>query len=143
MAGSNTKDGRPLRVRMRMPSRRDAVAPTIERILKAAEPAGLGPDQRDDLAVAVAEALSNAAVHGNRLDPRSVVSITVEVVPLRQASVEVKDGGGGFDASRLEDPTEPEHILSPGGRGVFLMRQLVDDVLFSGPGNRVRLTKRR
>lgn len=143
MAGSKAKGGRPLRVRMRMPSRRSAVAPTIERILKAAEPAGLEPGQRDDLAVAVAEALSNAAVHGNRLDPRSVVSITVEVIPRRHAVVEVKDGGTGFDASSLVDPTEPEHILAPGGRGVFLMRQLVDDVEFSGPGNRVRLTKRR
>jgi serine/threonine-protein kinase RsbW len=119
------------------------VAPTIERILKAAEPAGLEPGQSDDLAVAVAEALSNAAVHGNRLDPRSVVSITVEVLPRRHAIVEVKDGGSGFDANGLEDPTEPEHILSPGGRGVFLMRQLVDAVEYSGPGNRVRLTKRR
>jgi serine/threonine-protein kinase RsbW len=143
MAGSNDEDGRPLRVRMRMPSRRDAVAPTIERILKAAEPAGLEDGQRDDLAVAVAEALSNAAVHGNRLDPRSLVSITVEVSPRRHAIVEVKDGGAGFDSNRLEDPTEPEHILIPGGRGVFLMRQLVDQVEYSGPGNRVRLTKRR
>jgi serine/threonine-protein kinase RsbW len=128
---------------MRMPSRRDAIAPTIERILQAVEPAGLAPGQRDDLAVAVAEALSNAALHGNRLDPRSRVSITVEVVPRRQAMVEVKDGGAGFDTNGLVDPTEPDHILVPGGRGVFLMRQLMDRVEFSGPGNRVRLTKRR
>ena len=126
-----------------MPSRREAVAPTIDRILRIVEPVGLSGDQRDDLAVALAEALSNAAVHGNKLRPRSQVSVTVEVKPRREAVVEVKDGGAGFDASSLEDPTEESHILVPGGRGVFLMRRLVDEVAYARPGNRVRLTKRR
>jgi serine/threonine-protein kinase RsbW len=125
-----------------MPSRRQAVAPTVERILEAVEPAGLSADERDDLAVAVAEALSNAAVHGNRLKPRAQVSITVEVVPRRQATVEVTDRGAGFDPTALEDPTHPSHILVPGGRGIFLMRRLVDEVDYAAAGNRVRLVKR-
>jgi serine/threonine-protein kinase RsbW len=126
-----------------MPSRREAVGPTVERILGLIDAVGFSTSQRDDLAVALAEALSNAAVHGNRLRPRSYVSVTLEVVPRRQAMVEVKDSGSGFDASDLGDPTDPSHILSPGGRGVFLMRRLVDEVEFVGAGNRVRLTKRR
>src|SRR5262249_6537514 len=64
-------------IRLRMPSRRDAVSPTVERILRAVSPVGLTRDQRDDLAVALAEALSNAAVHGNRLRPDSHVSIAI------------------------------------------------------------------
>ncbi len=143
MAGSKPKDGQPRRMRMSMPSRREAVAPTIERILEAVAPVRFSSEQRDDLAVAVAEALSNAAVHGNRLNPRSRVSVTVEVVPRRQAAIVVKDGGKGFDANELEDPTEADRILVPGGRGVFLMRRLVDEVSYSVPGNRVRLVKRR
>jgi len=127
---------------MRMPSRREAVGPTVERILKVVEPAGLSPGQRDDLAVAVGEALSNAAVHGNRLRARSLVSIIVDVVPQVEAVVEVKDGGTGFNANDLEDPTDANHILVPGGRGVFLMRRLTDEMEYQAPGNRVRLTKR-
>jgi serine/threonine-protein kinase RsbW len=128
---------------MLMASRRDAVAPTIERILEAVLPVEFSAEQRDDLAVAVAEALSNAAVHGNRLNPRARVSVVVEVDPRRQAAIEVKDSGSGFDANGLEDPTHDDRILVPGGRGVFLMRRLVDEVEYSGPGNRVRLVKRR
>jgi anti-sigma regulatory factor (Ser/Thr protein kinase) len=127
---------------MRMPSRREAVGPTVDRILRAIEPAGLSAGQKEDLAVAVAEALSNAAVHGNRLRARSVVSVIVDVIPGVEAVVEVKDGGRGFNANDLEDPTEANRIMVPGGRGVFLRRRLTDAMEYHAPGNRVRLTKR-
>ena len=140
---SNRKDGRPRRVRMRMPSRREAVAPTVERILEEVESVGFDADQRADLAVALGEALSNAAVHGNGLRPRKLVSVAIEITPKKQVVVEVRDGGPGFDARKIEDPTDPARVLVPGGRGVFLMKCLVDETEYSGPGNRVRLTKRR
>ncbi|HEY6555219.1 MAG TPA: ATP-binding protein [Vicinamibacteria bacterium] len=127
-------------VRMRMASRRDAVGPTVERIIEAVEDAGLDSDQKLDLAVALAEALSNAAVHGNRLRPRSRVIVTVYVTPGERTTIEVKDSGRGFDVSGLSDPTDRDRILAPSGRGVFLMRKLVDKVEFFPPGNRVSLT---
>jgi serine/threonine-protein kinase RsbW len=57
--------------------------------------------------------------------------------------VEVTDSGPGFDVATLRDPTDPGHLLTPGGRGVFLMRRLVDGVEYNRQGNRVRLTVRR
>jgi len=125
--------------RFRMPSLRAAIAPTVERILTAVEGAGLSADRRADLAVATAEALSNAAVHGNHLRPGSQVVIAVTVIPGRQATVEVKDAGSGFDHTATSDPTDAPNLLMPGGRGVFLMRRLVDRLEFLPPGNRVRL----
>jgi serine/threonine-protein kinase RsbW len=125
-----------------MPSRRSAIAPTVERILGAIESAGLDSDRRADLALATAEALSNAAVHGNRLRPGSQVLITVGVIPGREATVEVKDSGAGFDYTSCADPTDPARLLIPGGRGVFLMRRLVDRLEFRAPGNDVCLTVR-
>lgn len=119
------------------------MARSVDRILEAVEPAGLNHDQRENLAVALAEALSNAAVHGNRLHPETAVRVTVTVVPGRRAVVEVADSGDGFDSSRLGDPTDPARILSPGGRGVYLMRQLVDCVEYNQAGNEVRLTIER
>ncbi|HUG55022.1 MAG TPA: ATP-binding protein [Vicinamibacteria bacterium] len=125
-----------------MPSRRDAVGPTVDRVLEAVAPAGLDEDRLTDLAVAVAEALSNAAVHGHRLDPRRRVGILVSVAP-GEVVVEVTDSGLGFDADVVSDPTHPERQLVPGGRGIFLMRRLVDEVDFNAAGNTVRLTVRR
>jgi serine/threonine-protein kinase RsbW len=130
-------------VRFYMPSGRDAVAQTVERVLEAVKPVGLRTGRRHDLAVAVSEALSNAALHGNRLAPGSRVAITVVVVPEKCAVVDVKDSGRGFDSSRLGDPTTPERLLAPAGRGVYLMHALVDEVQYNRKGNRVRLTMNR
>ena len=125
-----------------MPSRRTAIAPTVERILRAARSAGLAPEQRMDLAVAIAEALSNAVVHGNRQRAGTHVAIRITVVPGRRATVDVRDSGAGFDHTSLRDPTDPSHLLTPGGRGVFLMRRLVDRLVVRPPGNHVTLTMR-
>jgi anti-sigma regulatory factor (Ser/Thr protein kinase) len=127
---------------MRMASRRDAVAPTVDRILEAVAPAGLDEDRLTDLAVALAEALSNAAVHGHRLDPKRRVAIVLAVSP-GCVVVEVSDSGIGFDARAVSDPTLPERQLAPGGRGIFLMRRLVDEVSYNASGNTVRLTVRQ
>jgi anti-sigma regulatory factor (Ser/Thr protein kinase) len=54
--------------------------------------------------------------------------------------VEVEDTGKGFDVASLTDPTDPKHLLAPSGRGVFLMRKLVDRLEFNASGNRVRMT---
>ena len=125
-----------------MASRRDAVAPAVDRVLEAAAPSGLDGDRLTDLAVAVAEALSNAAVHGHSLDPRRAVKVVVSV---RRGSVvvEVSDSGRGFDARTVSDPTQPGRELMPGGRGIFLMRRLVDEVTYNPVGNTVRLTVRQ
>lgn len=125
-----------------MASRRDAVAPTVDRILEAVAPAGLDEDRLTDLAVALAEALSNAAVHGHRLDPKRHVAIVL-AVSKGCVVVEVSDSGIGFDAHAVSDPTSPERQLAPGGRGIFLMRRLVDEVSYNASGNTVRLTVRQ
>ena len=123
-----------------MPSTRAAVAPMIERVLAAVSGAGLSQEQCDNLAVAVAEALSNASLHGNKLAPRRVVRVTVEVPAGGGAVVEVTDSGLGFDSDKVSDPTDPSRVLMPGGRGVFLMNRLVDHLEYNPAGNTVRLT---
>jgi serine/threonine-protein kinase RsbW len=125
---------------MRMPSARTAVAPMIERVLAAVREAGLDQEQQDNLAVAVAEALSNAALHGNKLAPGRVVRVSVECPVRGGAVVEVTDSGRGFDSAKVSDPTDPARVLMPGGRGVFLMKRLVDRLEYNAAGNTVRLT---
>jgi serine/threonine-protein kinase RsbW len=125
-----------------MESRRESVAPAVHKVMLAAARAGLSQERQDDLAVAVSEALSNAAVHGNRLRPGSRVRVTVTSEPGTRFCVEVADAGPGFDSAGLHDPTDPSRVLLPGGRGVFLMRRLVDELEYNEAGNRVRLTMR-
>lgn len=126
-----------------MPSRRDAVAPTVARVLDLVAPVGLGPARLDDLAVALAEALSNAAVHGHRDHPEADVRIALAVLPGEAVVVDVVDTGAGFDHSAVADPTDADHLLHPGGRGVYLMRRLADCVEWNAAGNRVRIRVER
>jgi serine/threonine-protein kinase RsbW len=131
----------PARVyRFRMRSRREQIGRMVERILAAVRDAEFSPEQRDDLAVAAAEALANAAVHGNRLRPNSMVTIRVDVIPGHRATIRVKDQGKGFDHAAVPDPSEKPNLLTPRGRGVFLMRRLMDRVEFNERGNEVRMT---
>jgi serine/threonine-protein kinase RsbW len=95
--------------------------------------------------VALTEALSNAILRGNADDPGKHVYVRVRV---DQAAliIEVRDEGAGFDMDECSiDPTTPDRLQSEAGRGLFLMRKLMDRVeRFAGrPGNIVRLTLRR
>jgi anti-sigma regulatory factor (Ser/Thr protein kinase) len=125
-----------------MDSRRESVAPAVHKVMAAAERAGLSQERQDDLAVAVSEALSNAAVHGNGLRAGTHVHVAIHVQPGECFTVQVADLGPGFDASGVHDPTDPARVLLPGGRGVYLMRRLVDELEYNPPGNCVRLTMR-
>jgi serine/threonine-protein kinase RsbW len=115
------------------------VAPMVERILRIVKRTALSQERRENLAVALAEALSNAAVHGHRDKPGSLVLVVVMTKPDGCVVVDVKDSGPGFDVASLVDPTDPNRLLVPGGRGVFLMRKLVDRLEFGPKGNHVRL----
>jgi serine/threonine-protein kinase RsbW len=98
-----------------------------------------------NLAVALSEALSNAILRGNNEDPRKHVHVTARVDTVRVV-VEVTDEGGGFDIDQCTlDPTTPENVDREDGRGLFLMRQLMDRVerFDDARGNVVRLTLNR
>lgn len=100
-----------------------------------------------NIPVALSEALSNAILRGNREDPAKHVRVRADFDD-REMIVEVADEGGGFDLDRLHDPTSPEHLEDEGGRGIFLMKRLMDRVeRFTDGGmdgaNVVRLVLRR
>ncbi len=94
--------------------------------------------------VALTEALSNAILRGNEDDPGKHVHIRVSVTAHRLV-MEVKDEGRGFDLERCtRDPTSPENVMREDGRGLFLMRSLMDTVeRYDEEGNVVRLTLNR
>lgn len=91
--------------------------------------------------VGLTEALSNAMLYGNGQDPSKRVRVEV-VVGERAITARVTDEGVGFDPARVADPTRPENLECPGGRGLFLMRELLDEVRFNDCGNAVTLVLR-
>jgi serine/threonine-protein kinase RsbW len=98
-------------------------------------------DTRVNIPLACDEAITNAIIHGNRSDPEKKVSIQVYVSPNR-FRIRVRDEGEGFDVARVVDPTRGEALLRPSGRGVYLMRNIMDSVDFKEGGRVVELEKK-
>jgi serine/threonine-protein kinase RsbW len=98
----------------------------------AADWASLPPDDGSDMALAVREAAANAVQHGNRLQDHKRVRICARL-DSGYVTVRVVDEGEGFDLSELPDPLAPPNLLKPSGRGIFLMRRLMDEVTFDFP----------
>ena len=94
-----------------------------------------------NLRTALAEALANAIAYGNRHDPTKVVHVEVACGP-DAVRIEVADDGVGFDPSQVPDPTTPEFLERESGRGLFVLRQLVDTIEFNERGNCVCLVLR-
>jgi serine/threonine-protein kinase RsbW len=97
---------------------------------------GIQEDAFGNVLIAVTEAVNNAISHGNNED--STLNIEVAVGDsLNSFCFRINDQGKGFDYHNLPDPTAPENILKENGRGIFLMRNLSDYVVFNDVGNEV------
>lgn len=98
----------------------------------------LEDDIYGNIMIAVTEAVNNAIKHGNKNDKSKNVALTLRLQD-HHISFEIEDEGPGFDFHNLPDPTAPENISKPGGRGIFLMRHLCDEVHFRQEGQVVEL----
>lgn len=84
-------------------------------------------DDCDDIAISVTEAVNNAIEHGNSGD--STKSVTIVFKPLDDGlQIEVSDQGDGFEVDQIKDPTDPENLLAESGRGILIIRHLMDEV---------------
>lgn len=90
------------------------------------------------LLLAVVEAVNNAIVHGNKSDVSKKVDITY-IIESDFVEYSITDYGDGFDPTSIPDPTELENIEKFSGRGLFLMKNLSDEMEFSDNGRTVRL----
>jgi serine/threonine-protein kinase RsbW len=109
---------------MKVLSKVERLSSEIARHLKLPE------DMRDNLSIAVTEAVGNAIVHGNKCDPAKKVEVTFTIEPSR-IRVAVRDEGGGFNPKTLSNPLDPENLMKESGRGIFILKTLMDEVHFS------------
>lgn len=98
-------------------------------------------DTRVNIPLACDEAITNAIIHGNRSNPDKKVSIQIYVSPNR-FRIRVRDEGEGFKVEKVADPTHGEALLRSSGRGVYLMRNIMDSVEFKDDGRVVELEKK-
>ena len=136
-------EGPTVTVALTLPSDVDCIEEAVALVTRhclAGEP--IREHFRFRLQVALAEALANAILRGNREDSRKSVDVRAVLLP-DHIRIHVTDEGSGFDPSAVPEPICDDGIARPGGRGIFLIRRLVDSVEFNEQGNSICMTLRR
>ncbi|MGB9179815.1 MAG: ATP-binding protein [Pyrinomonadaceae bacterium] len=128
-----------------LPSRIEAVGDAADAAAQVVSRSGLGEDAAFGVDMAVREAVTNAVLHGNQQDETKLVEVT-----FRNSNdgleISVRDQGQGFRPENVPDPTDAQNVLKSSGRGIFFMRNFMDEVEWShhpGGGTVVRMFKKR
>lgn len=95
-----------------------------------------------NIKIAIVEALTNAMEHGNGFDMNKLVKVEAKFLE-NKAEIKITDQGRGFNHQKLPNPTAPENLYKPRGRGIYMMHRLMDEIHFNRRGNSVRLVKYR
>lgn len=134
---------RRIEISIRVPTALDVVEEAVDLMARHCLACGLSPQaDRFKLRVVLCEALANAIRFGNAMDPHKDVNVRA-VVSDDALQVHVADEGDGFDPTDIPDPTTPDRLRDEAGRGLFLIRQLVDEVHFNDRGNAICMIMRR
>ena len=115
----------------------------IQRLVRTLEQNGCVAGEAKYLAeICLDEALNNAIQHGNRGDPRKKISAVIFADETRWGAI-ISDEGQGFNPRQIPDPRRDENLLREGGRGITLIENYVDELIYSEKGNQVMLVKAR
>ena len=131
-----------LEIEARMPSEVKAISPLVDQLIRLIEESQFMPGDELHIELAVREAVQNAVVHGNRLDPSKLVQLRCRCEPGKGVSITVKDEGQGFNLEAVPDPLAPENLGAEHGRGILLMKFWMDEVSFEQGGTEVHMRKR-
>ena len=135
-------DPRPLPDQVVIPSDLHAARQVEEQILKLVLKAGYSQECAFAIRLALEEALVNAHKHGNCGNNQKTITISYEI-DRQRVILRVRDQGPGFEPFRVPDPTSPDRLSLPTGRGIMLMRSYLDDLSYNDQGNEVQLIKER
>jgi serine/threonine-protein kinase RsbW len=101
----------------------------------------LDEDKKSGLQLCASEAVTNAMLHGNKMDPTKKVKISA-IADLKEIRFTVQDEGDGFNPEDIPNPLAEENLLKPSGRGVFLMKTYCDEVIYNNNGTQITLIVR-
>lgn len=131
-----------LRVRVKLAADRKAVDPVVAQVMAAVRETKCVNGKADAIELSLQEALANAVVHGAKEDPTKTVECLVACDEERGVLIIVRDPGEGFDPKTIPSCTVGENLYSNHGRGIFLINQLMDEVLFRKHGTEIHMVKR-
>ena len=123
-----------------LPSEVAAISPFVDKLMRLIRKCGCADEGESNVDIALREALANAIIHGNHENPGKHVHVRCRCEP-SEISLAIKDEGSGFDVDRISDPTAPENTRSAHGRGIYLMKALMDEVRFEEGGVVVHMRK--
>ena len=130
-----------LEIEALMPSDVKAISPLLERVIRLIEKSHCVAGEELAVELALREALNNAVVHGNRLDPGKLVQVYCRCELGKELSLVVRDQGIRFDPNGISDPLALENLEAEHGRGILLMRSQMDEVSFERGGTEVHMHK--
>ena len=124
-----------------MPSEIAAISPTVEQLMRFIEAWRCVAGNEFAVEMALREALSNAVIHGNEMDPDTLVEVRCRCERGKGVWLIVRDHGNGFNPTDIPDPVVPEKLLAEHGRGIHLMKLMMDEVSFQRGGTEVHMRK--
>jgi serine/threonine-protein kinase RsbW len=131
----------PSRLQFEVPASVDAIDPAVDKAMHFAASQGCIRESDFDVRLALQEALANAVLHGCHQDRGKTVQCLIACERSRALLIVVRDPGAGFDPSAVPCPTAEHRLFEDHGRGIELMRNLVDEVHFERNGTEIHLLK--
>jgi|CXWL01.1.fsa_nt_gi serine/threonine-protein kinase RsbW len=129
--------------RLVLPSDPDRIGEADEFLENVLHRHGVSDSLVTDLAIATTELVNNAIVHGNKSDSSKTVSLEISFAD-GDVVIRVSDQGAGFDPATIPDPLAEENLLREVGRGVFIVRSLMDEIRYErGPGGGTMVVARK
>jgi serine/threonine-protein kinase RsbW len=118
-----------------------AISPLVDRLMQLIEGSRCVPGEEPAVELALREAVSNAVVHGNRMDAHKLVQVRCRCELRKGVSIIVRDQGQGFDPNAVPDSLAVENLEAAHGRGIALMRLSMDELTFRRNGTEVHMRK--
>lgn len=124
-----------------MPGEVKAISPLVQRVTDLLTGRGVVHGHEAEIALAFQEALANAVRYGTKGDASKSVHVTVFCGQKKGMKIVVRDPGPGFDPSSVPSPMTEDGLISDHGRGLFMIKALLDDVHWEKSGTEIHLTK--
>jgi len=124
----------------KIPSQLDLIPDFIHNFMEKIKVLSLGHDEIFDIKLSLEEALVNAIKHGNKMNLNQVVEFQADITD-SQLVIKVTNAGPGFDFTSIPNPTEKDRLEKTSGRGIFLIKKLMDKVEFSDCGRTIKMVK--